>query len=72
MAEMGPALQREQRFEEPKRIGVPKTHMKIKLPGILCVKNQYARGGGRPFSARTQGRQESQKWGQRAAAGATF
>ena len=64
---MGPALQREQHFEEPRRIGVSKTHMKIKLPGILCVKNQYA-GGGPIFSARTQGREESAS----AAAGATF
>ena len=62
--EMGPALQWEQHFEEPKRIGVSKTHMKIKLPGILCVKNQYAEGG-RLFSARTQGRETWQKWGQR-------
>ena len=43
---MGPALQRQQRFEEPRRIGVSKNHMKIKLPGILCVKNQYAGGVG--------------------------
>ena len=65
--EMGPALQREQHFEEPRRIGVSKTHIKIKIPGILGVKNQYA-GGGRLFSARTQ-------WGRNgasAAAGATL
>ena len=36
-AEMGPALQREQHFEGPKRIGLSKTHMKIKLAIILCV-----------------------------------
>ena len=58
---MGPALQREQHFEEPRRIGVSKTHMKIKLPGILCVKNQYAGGGSDILRADSGERGECQR-----------
>ena len=59
---MGPALQREQHFEEPRRIGVSKTHMKIKLPGILCVKNQYA-GEVPIFCAQLEGGHERPEMG---------
>ena len=59
---MGPALQREQHFEEPKRIGVSNTHMKIKLPGILCVKNQYA-GEVPIFCAQLEGGHERPEMG---------
>ena len=55
---MGPALQREQHFEGPKRIGLSKTHVKTQLGGILCVKKQYAEGC-RPSSGLAQGREES-------------
>ena len=42
--EMGPALQREQHFEEPRRIGVSKTH-ENQTPGNPVCKKQI-RGGG--------------------------
>ena len=58
VAEMGPALQREQHFEGPKTIGLSNTHMQTQLVGILCVKKQYAEGC-RICSARHQGSRES-------------